>query len=77
MKKEKQEKKKLNERPCSLIAKSLIFHCTLIQKERKKERNCKTSSFSLSLRLHFEVHKRIWLQHICAEAVLHCVVLHF
>lgn len=25
---------------------------------------------SLSLRLHFEVHKRIWQQHICGEAVL-------
>lgn len=50
--------------------------------KRKKERKKLQDQFilSLSLRLHFEVHKRIWLQHICAEAVLHCsslVLLHF
>lgn len=79
MKKEKQERKKAEWKTLFIDSQTpdLSLH---FNPKRKKERNCKTSSFSLSLRLHFEVHKRIWLQHICAEAVLHCsslVLLHF
>ena len=35
-------------------------------------KNSKTHSCILSLGLHFEVHKRIWLQHFCGEAGLQC-----
>ena len=56
-------KKSVNERPCSSRAKSLISRCILIPQKIARP----IHAFSLS-GLHFEDHKRIWLQHFCGEA---------
>lgn len=59
--KKKQRKKSVNE--WTLTAKTLISHCILIPEKKARP------IYAFSHRLHFEVHKRIWLQHICGEAV--------